>query len=58
MVTDGHEPTGLLYEELSYSERLVAFADLVRRSWLATGGTIEAVPRDQWPGEIFELPKQ
>lgn len=44
-------------EGLTAEDRLRALAALNVRAWTASGRPWpEPVPRDQWPGEIYELP--
>lgn len=44
-----------LYSALTAQQRWEAMASLCRRQWLAAGGRIEVVPRDQWPGELYTI---
>lgn len=49
-------PKPRLYDDLTPVERVRALARLNRRAWLAAGGEeLPALPRAEWPGEIFEL---
>jgi hypothetical protein len=45
-----------LYSELTLSQRLRALSVLNERAWKAAGHAMPSpLPRDQWPGEIFEI---
>jgi hypothetical protein len=49
-------PKPRLYDDLTPEERLAALARLNRLAWRAGGGAEPlALPRSEWPGEIFEL---
>ena len=55
MVASG-TPKPRLYDDLTPPERLAALARLNRLAWLAaTGAEPLALPRSEWPGEIYEL---
>lgn len=54
-VTVGHAPKGPLYAALTLEERFDAMASLCARHWEVANGPIKALPRSEWPGEVFEL---
>jgi hypothetical protein len=49
-------PKPPLWAEMSVAERLTAMTRLCRSQWTASGREIiTECPRDQWPGEVFEV---
>lgn len=57
-VVDAGRRKGLLYAGLSPTERLRALTALNARVWKAAGLAPKPLPRSQWPGEVFELPRR
>lgn len=48
-------PKPSLWSELTVRQRLTAMTRLCRSQWMASGREIIELPRDQWPGEVFEV---
>jgi hypothetical protein len=48
-------PKPLLWTDMTVEQRVTAMARLCRSQWTASGRTIVELPRDQWPGEVFEV---
>jgi hypothetical protein len=40
---------------MSVEQRLAAMIRLCRRQWEASGREIVQLPRNEWPGEVFEI---
>jgi hypothetical protein len=48
-------PKPSLWRELTVEQRLTAMTRLCRSQWTASGRELIEIPRDQWPGEVFEV---
>jgi hypothetical protein len=48
-------PKPSLWSELTVEQRLTAMTRLCRSQWTASGRELIELPRDQWPGEVFEV---
>lgn len=55
-VVEPSTPKPLLLDSLTPVERMQQLARLNERVWVATGQPLpEPLPREQWPGEVFEI---
>ncbi|MEM6955443.1 MAG: hypothetical protein AAF645_07125 [Myxococcota bacterium] len=52
--TIGFAPKGTLLDELSPEDRVRALAALNARVW----ANVPALPRSEWPAEVYELPRR
>jgi hypothetical protein len=48
-------PKPSLWAGMTVEQRLTAMTRLCRSQWTASGREIIELPRDQWPGEVFEV---
>jgi hypothetical protein len=48
-------PKPALWAGMTVEQRLTAMTRLCRSQWTASGREIIELPRDQWPGEVFEV---
>ncbi|MCB9519966.1 MAG: hypothetical protein H6698_02200 [Myxococcales bacterium] len=58
-VTEPGTAEPALYDGLSAEERLAAFAALNARAWTTAGLLpLPPLPRSEWPGCVFFMPRQ
>jgi hypothetical protein len=54
-VVSAGTPDPSLWAGMTIKERVTAMTRLCRNQWVASGREIIELPRDQWPGEMFQV---